>query len=75
MRHIFPQGRTHIVCHMRQTTDRQESAIEILRAELKAIQEWPTLELRTATEMLAVVFREVRAREIKEKIAQIALMN
>ena len=49
--------------------------IESLRAELKAIQEWPTWELRTETEMIAVFFREIRAREIKEKIAEMASMN
>lgn len=49
--------------------------IQSLRAELKAIQEWPAGELRTETEINAVVFREMRAREIKEKIAKIASMN
>jgi hypothetical protein len=49
--------------------------IESLRAELKAIQEWPAGELRTETEMIAVVFREIRAREINHKIAEIASMN
>ena len=49
--------------------------IESLRAELKAIQEWPAGELRTETEMIAVFFRGMRAREIKEKIAEMASMN
>jgi hypothetical protein len=55
--------------------DRQRSAIEVLRAELKAIQEWPVRELRMETETIAVIFRQIRAQELKHKIAEIASMN
>jgi hypothetical protein len=49
--------------------------IEKLRAELKAIHEWPAGNLRTDTEKIAVVCRELRAREIARKIAEIASKN
>jgi hypothetical protein len=49
--------------------------IEAFRIELKAIQEWPTGELRTSTEKAAVVFRKIREQELKQKIAEIASMN
>jgi hypothetical protein len=60
---------------MSRTMDRQRSAIEVLRAELKAIQEWPVRELRMETETIAVIFRQIRAQELKHKIAEIASMN
>lgn len=49
--------------------------IETLRAELRAIREWPSGDLHTDTEELAVIFREIRAREILQKIAKIASAN
>jgi len=49
--------------------------IDSLRAELIAIQQWPSDDLRTETEIIAVLFREIRSREIKDKIAEIASTN
>lgn len=49
--------------------------VERLRAELKAIQEWPCGELKTDTEKHAVVIRWARAGEILRKITEIASRN
>jgi hypothetical protein len=49
--------------------------IEKLRAELKAIHDWPTGNLPTDTEKIAVVCRELRAQEIARKVAEIASKN
>jgi hypothetical protein len=46
-----------------------------LRAELKAIHEWPAGELHTETERAAVIFRKIREQEIRDKIAKIASAN
>jgi hypothetical protein len=50
---------------------------EKLRAELKAITEWSrqTQLFRTQTEKEAVLFREMRRREITRKLTEIAAMN
>jgi hypothetical protein len=52
-----------------------QTPIEVLRSELKAIQEWPAGELRTSTEKAAVLFRQIREQELKRKIAEIVSMN
>ena len=49
----------------------------MLRAELKAIVEWDrkTSILRTQMEKDAAVFREIRRREIAQRLAEIAATN
>jgi hypothetical protein len=49
----------------------------MLRAELAAIAKWnlEMLELRTLTEREAVVIREMRRREILQRLSEIALQN
>jgi hypothetical protein len=52
-----------------------QPAIDVLRNELKAIQGWSTGEMRTDTEKIAVLFRIMRAEEIKQIIAELASMS
>jgi hypothetical protein len=49
--------------------------IETLRAELKAIQNWPCGECRTETEKDAVAIRAFRAIELENQIAALIARN
>ena len=49
--------------------------LERLKAELKAIHEWPCGEMHTESEVVAVYFRVLRERELRDKIAEIAERN
>jgi hypothetical protein len=50
--------------------------LEMLRAELKAIQDWPDdIVLVTETERDAIFIRYCRSLELREQIAQIAVRN
>jgi len=49
--------------------------LETLRAELKAIQNWPCGEMVTETEKDAVAFRAFRTIELEKQIAELVSRN